>query len=177
MYCDKCGRLAHGNRPCGTIANVSHGQPSPVISPHGPTMVVVSPPNRRLESGGWFARSFATTAGVVAALLLLPAAGCVLMIVLATAGSLMESDNGLTKDAKRIAMESMTRFGIQQLSSDSHASRSGTDVLLTGSAKTGSGAIRPYFVRFRVARFDSEERWVMRSLIIDGKEHLSPSDP
>lgn len=181
MYCDKCGRLAHGERPCGTITtmNVEHGtyhSPlAPIVTPHttGPTMVVIAPPNRRLESGGWFARSFMTTAGIVAALLALPAAGCVLLLIALITVNVVDSDDGLTKDAKRLAIETMARHGVARLSSDSVASRRGADVILTGNAKMTGGKVRPYAIRFRVARFDREERWDVVSLSIDGKEHYS----
>src|SRR5688572_30791459 len=121
MYCEKCGRLEHGDRPCGAIATIEDGSHRPAIVTQ-PTMVVIAPPNRRLESGGWFARSFMTTAGVIAALLALPAC-CVAMLVIALVTERIANPSQLTKDAKRIAMQSLERHGVDTLSSDSMASR------------------------------------------------------
>jgi hypothetical protein len=107
IACPHCGRqldspglLAGANARCTacggrfTIPGMIHSPQNAVLPPEPPPvaqqpqMVVVHtqpayhPPQPRLESPGWFTRSFMTTLGVVAGLLFIPLACLVGLIVL-----------------------------------------------------------------------------------------------
>lgn len=184
MYCDKCGRLAHGDRPCGEIIPWRAGEvSSPAMT--GPTMVVVAPPQTRLEAGGWFTRTFLTCAGVMAAIMLAIAGVLVVRVTMQLerdAATMREYDvfladrAKLTESAIRFAKPQLAKHGIDTLSDDAFAMPYDGDVLLAGTGRAQRGGLQQFQVRFHVATFGKEQRWSLRSLIIEGKEHYSPPD-
>lgn len=182
MYCAKCGRLAHGDRPCGEIIQRQPGAVgNPVMT--GPTMVVVAPPQTRLEASGWFTRTFLTCAGVMAAIMLVVAG-----ILFATRMMLHEEAavlrdkvekaeaalSALTIQAKKMAAKRLEKHGIIAISDDAYAGEYEGDIVLVGTGRARSGGLQKFFVRYHVATFGKEQRWSLRSLIIEGKEHYSP---
>jgi hypothetical protein len=184
MYCDKCGQLAHADKPCNSalIQPSAHTVSQPIIT-GGPTMVVVSPQNRQLGAAGWGARSFAVAAGVIVAL----AATVVILL-----GSLKVYSDGLavetnaklrqaiadvdrlTSQAKDFALPHLAKHGIVAMSDDTVAAPYKGDVVLVGTGKAKEGGLKKFAVRYHVASFGKEQRWALQSLVIDDEEHYRP---
>jgi len=153
-------------------------------------VIVVSPPLRRLEAGGWFARSFGVTAGVIVATL------AAIMLLVGGAWSVLywnaiESEANarrnlsktvkqletLTEQAKRFAIPRLEQHGITHLSNDTGAVERDGDVILVGTGKAKTGGLKDFVVRYHVASFGKEQRWELQSLIIDGEERFRPLRP
>jgi len=193
MFCAKCGEvLTDTTRPCpkcGTLvappAVLIHRPAQQVVNPAvvGPSLVIVSPAPRRLEATGWWARSFATTAGILAA-----AATAIAMLIacaiairewqsieeVAAAKRLLKDREALTERAAEFALPHLAKHGITTTSNDTTAAPYKDDVVLVGTGRAKSGGLQKFVVRFHVAEFGKEQRWSLRSLIIEGEELYRP---
>ena len=133
----------------------------------------------RLGGGGWFTRSFATTFGVIAALLVIPAitcGGCLMMAGVFSNQVSEELDKAEVRDQKSIGMakKALDKYGVIELSTDTAVMPSildeKTDKIVYGDARLSSGEIAEFQVGFKITRFDERIKWRVTFVTIGGEE-------
>lgn len=136
--------------------------------------VVLNKRSQRLPSGGWFARSFAATIGVITASVV--AFVGVYYAVKETWRPTINSvvaqadakDASRTARARELALPHLRKYGINELSDDAGIVEDGGDTFLVGHGRDSSGNLRRIMLRYSVASFGGKEHWKLLSTTIDG---------
>lgn len=154
---------------------VPQGQPISGWQPQEPqpnTIVfnTAPKPRKRLHSGGWFGRSFATTIGIVLGLLAIPLAGMFLCcggfgMFAQQAGETAAADR---LEVRKMSLKTLKRYGIISISEGASAFRLGDGARLSGACLDGQGESHDVDLSYDVNTFDGTERWEVRRLTIDG---------
>lgn len=138
------------------------------------------PPARRLQSGGWFGRSFATTSGVIAALLLtvgvLIFAGLGVQMLLEHSAPASQ-DRAMEKAARGYALRYLKGHDITELADDVICGEQDGKYIVGGRAKGRYGKVHDFILVYRVGRFAKENRWELDSAMLDGEVLRSNSQP
>lgn len=145
--------------------------------------VVVSRRQQRLHSGGWFARGFTTTLGVLLAVVV--AFVGVYYAVKESWRPTMEAavaeskarDAARTARAKELAAPHLRKHGINDLSDDARIVEDGGDIVLVGHGRDSSGNLRRIMLRYSVASFGGKEHWKLLSTTIDGNSVYKAASP
>jgi hypothetical protein len=166
-------------------------EPPPQLRPAAPSqsqsftppVIVVntgSRPQPRLHSGGWFTRSFGAASGVLLAMFVfftvVPLMVCGGLAYLGREGNRQEakrassSDVAITATARQMAMPTLKRQGIIEVSNESGAFTDDAGYThYTGTGRTAAGKLLGFTVKFKVVTFGQKTTWKMESAIVDGR--------
>jgi hypothetical protein len=131
-----------------------------------PMIVVTShPPRERLESAGWFTRSFASTSGVLLAIGLAVLLACGGLAALWNIGG---GEPAGSKDAKRNALLALKRHGIVSLGNEATAVTVDGKWIVSGPGVTREGRVVEVMVSFRTATVGRNTKWQLVDVAVDG---------
>lgn len=183
VACPSCGK--HFTMP----AAISIVAPQALQSPprfnfpqqqQQPLIIVTGQPRQpRLAAGGWFARSFASTSGVILATMLLlfggvatVCGGCFLITHSAVQG-LDLAEKELSRVANQQAKVVLAQHGFTgAISTDTIRTFSllpGCTDDVSGSVQTDAG-VKPFAISFHVATFGKTQHWTPKRVLVDGEE-------
>lgn len=149
-------------------------------APQQPTVFVVNAGGGRreprLKSGGWFARSFATTAGIIICLMvffvglpILVCMGCVGVGAVATQGVADSIEKDRAK-VRKMAQKTLGRYGIRKLAEGGSAYLLSDAAHFSGIGLDASERSHAVVVDYRIIKVDGTTRWEVTSATIDGEE-------
>lgn len=131
-------------------------------------------PQPRLESTGWFARSFMTTLGVVAVLVGIPSLLCVLFCAgVMGAGTVAVQSNArenqlVEKQAKKLIWPTLKAAGVTEYSKDVTTRKEGSGVHIFGVVKQHGKPVR-FSADFEVIEFGNKTEWHVGEISVNGK--------
>ena len=164
-------------------ALVTHATPGP-IAPGTPVNILVntrrppSAPRRPMPATGWFTRSFGTSLGamlgIVVVLLGTSAIVCggIYLLMADAWEEVKEETKRETDQATDMARTALEGYGLTELSDDVveyDALLENSVKVVSGHAKTMDGEIKEFSLRFRVTKWDDEQKWELLSVTIDDK--------
>lgn len=159
--------------------------PPPVPQFQQPVILVntAAPQQPRLESQGWFSRSFSSASGVLLALLAFTAivvglpilfvcGGCLMLGASATkhSGEFREQQRVEDDAVKKLALPILkSRSNIVELSDECTVLKFGNGARIRGSGRDANGKVHSFVIEWDIAKFNGQETWQVDLVQIDGR--------